>query len=241
MDSDHLDTLVRNALAEHDPARQRHLRQLAVVAALPLADGTARRFRGRGVDADDLEQVARLALVDAVHRFPGNSQARFGAYAVATMSGAIRRHFRDHAWSVRPPRALQELQAQIAPTEATLQQRLGRNVTEEEVAQAIGVPLADLAAARLLHGAYYAINIDMGGGDSTGGGDDPVGSWERHEALRAAVAGLSTREQEILRLRFVEDLPQARIADHIGTSQVQISRILAGILPKLRRQLQHVI
>src|SRR6476661_7276851 len=118
----------------HHPRQRRSLQDRVVVHSLHLADRTARRYRARGVDIEDLTQVARLALVKAVRGYQCGRGCGFTAYAVPTITGEIKRYFRDHGWAVRPPRRLQELTARVAVEETSLRQRLHREPTAQEVA-----------------------------------------------------------------------------------------------------------
>ena len=190
MDSDHLDTLVRNARSR-DTTRlgNAHLRQLAVALLCPRRRNrpslprTRRRRRRPGTGRPRHSPGRRRCI--ASRQQPGPLRGVCRRHHVGRDRASLLPGSRGPFGRLRPCRSCRPRSHR--PRRPCSNGSAG-NVTEEEVAQAIGVPLADLAAARLLHGAHYAINIDYGGGDSTGGGDDPVGSWERHEALRAAVA-----------------------------------------------------
>lgn len=207
-------------------------RERAIIAGLPLAESIARRYRGRGVDIDDLLQVARLGLVKAVRGYRPGSGSGFSAYAIPTISGELKRHFRDHQWLVRPPRALQELQYQIAECRRTLVQDRGRMVTDAEIAEALGVDTERVRAAGLSRKAYQAVTSDaITEHPSTDGGFDQV--LER-AALRGLMAQLSPADARLLWLRYGENRSQASIAAEIGVSQMHVSRLLAALLRRLR-------
>ncbi|PFG65557.1 RNA polymerase sigma-B factor [Propionibacteriaceae bacterium ES.041] len=208
--------------------------EAAIVAGLPLAESIARSYRGRGADSDDLLQVARLGLVKAVQGYRLGSAAGFVAYAVPTIKGEIKRHFRDHEWLVRPPRALQELQSEVSQTRTALGQRLGRNATDDEVAEALSVSADRVRAAGLSRRAYAAAQT---GPDDlvqiAAGGDDFARVLDR-ESLQVALAGLTDRDAALFRMRFVEERSQSAIGQELGVSQVQVSRLLARLIDRLR-------
>jgi RNA polymerase sigma-B factor len=212
---------------------------------LGLADGIACRYLGRGIDRDDLVQVARMGLVKAVRRFrPGLGQS-FAGFAAPTIAGEIKRYFRDAGWMVRPPRRLQELGVRIREAEKELEQTLHRRPTIEEVAAVLGTDPALVVAAREAAFSFHALSLDqpadpdqpsseivpMEGGDPFAAVDDAA--W-----LGEALGELTERERLVLRLRFVDVLTQSDIAERIGVSQMQVSRILRSTLTRLRSRLQ---
>ena len=223
-----------------DAVRRAELRREAVVLTLDLADGVARHFRGRGTDYEDLVQVGRVALLKAAHGYRCGYGSSFAAYAVPTIAGEIKRHFRDHAWMVRPPRRMQELRAELIREEDRLRQGLLRDPTQAELAMSLGLPRSDVRDAHECSRAYRAISLDVSPDvgatlvTSDPGIDDLI--VDRDLLLRA-LEGLSDRERLIVRLRFVEEQTQAEIGVVLGVSQMQVSRLLAGILRKLRDDL----
>lgn len=224
-----------------DPDRRDELRRQAVVLTLDLADGVARRFRGRGMDVEDLVQVGRVALLKAAHAYRCGYGSSFAAYAVPTIAGEIKRHFRDNAWAVRPPRRLQELRAELVREEDHLRHLLLREPTEAELAQSLGLPSSDVRDAHACSRAYRAVSLDLPPGagvpdvvDDEPGVDDLIAD---RDLLARALEGLSDRERLILRLRFVEEQTQSQIGVVLGVSQMQVSRLLAVILGKLRSDL----
>lgn len=225
------------------PALRLRIQQDMVVLALPLADSIARRYAGRGIETDDLVQVARAGLVKAVHRYRTERGCPFAAFASPTISGEVKRWFRDHGWSVRPPRRVQELRHRLAQEEERLQALLSRRPTEEELAAALGVTASELDEVRLCTVGYRALSLEGPAGWETRLADqvlvaaNPADAWDTSDALGWAVARLTDRQRLILRLRFDEDLTQSAIAERIGVSQMQVSRLLRGVLAQLREDL----
>ncbi len=222
--------------------QRRPLERRVVLLTLELADNAARRYRGRGVDLDDLTQVARLGLVKAIRGYRSDHGPGFAAYAVPTVTGEIKRYFRDHGWAVRPPRRLQEISAQVPGAEAALRQRLQREPSDVEVAAAVGVSPEVLEHARRATGAYHTLSLEGTRADDdtpiqVQDADDAIEGFETRTALATALASLTRREREILRLRFVEERTQAEIGQAIGVSQMQVSRLLAAIMLRLRSAL----
>ena len=215
-----------------------------VLLNLGLADGIAARYLGRGIDRDDLVQVARLGLVKAVRRYrPGVGQS-FVGFAAPTISGEIKRHFRDTGWMVRPPRRLQELGARIRDVEKDLEQDLHRRPRPAELAAALEVDESQVRDARQAASSFHALSLDL---PATPGqmppdvaveeSDDPFASVDDSAWLRGALNDLTDRERVVLRLRFVDLLTQSEIAEQIGVSQMQVSRILRSTLTRLRVRL----
>ena len=223
-----------------DAERRAELRRQAVVLTLDLADGVARRFRGRGMEFDDLVQVGRVALLKAAHGYRCGCGSSFAAYAVPTISGEIKRHFRDHGWTIKPPRRMQELRAEVVCEEDQLRQRLLRDPTEAELARSLGLPRSDVRDARACSRAYHAISLDvLTVGEHAFVADDPGPDdfIADRDLLVRALERLSDRERLILRLRFVEERTQSEIGVVLGVSQMHVSRLLAGILARLRNDL----
>jgi RNA polymerase sigma-B factor len=223
-------------------ARQRspELLEQLVIRYRPLARSLALRYKGGSEPMEDLFQVAELGLVKAIQGFDPARGRPFAAYAVPTILGEIKRHFRDRVWNLRLPRDLQETSMAVAKTERTLANELGRKPTVEEIAaelelepHAVEESLAGAAARSTL--SLDAPRSDEDGsatiGDSIGTVD---GAYDRVEAdLASTTAELTDRERVVLGLRFEHGLPQRAIGDRIGVSQMQISRISRGALHKL--------
>ncbi|MDQ1482414.1 MAG: polymerase sigma-B factor [Actinomycetota bacterium] len=228
-------------------ARERsRLQQEAVLVNLGLADGIAARYAGRGVEWDDLVQVARLGLLKAVVGYQPDKGAGFEAYATPTIAGEIKRYFRDYGWMVRPPRRLQELHSELRSVEPELRQRLQGAPSANELARALCVEPKELSEALTAAGGYCALSLDvpthadsgLSLGDALPDDCDPYRVVERAEWLRPALARLTKRERRIVSLRFVDDLSQEQIGRQLGISQMQVSRLLAGILGRLREELE---
>jgi RNA polymerase sigma-B factor len=204
-------------------------RHALVEANLGLARGLAARYRHRGIPTEDLEQVAYLGLVKAADRFREDEGHEFGAYATPTITGEIRRHFRDHGWAVRPPRRLQELRTRLVHEDTT-------GLTDTQVAEKLGATLAELREVHRATNAYSALSLDVPRHDVAGEADATV-TVDDLVSLRGAVAGLDDRERRILALRFYDEATQSEIAADLGISQMQVSRLLTSILGRLRGHL----
>ncbi|MCE0487646.1 sigma-70 family RNA polymerase sigma factor [Ornithinimicrobium sediminis] len=204
---------------------------------LSLADSLAGRFRDRGESMDDLRQVARVGLVLAAQRYDPTSPVPFVGFAVPTVLGELRRHFRDHVWVVRPPRRLQELRPRVVEAQDVLAQRLGRLPTAAEVAEEVGEPLADVREALSLATAYSPQRLDdsrTGLAETLVAHDVRVEEVDNRLSLRPAIATLPPRSKAVLRLHYFEGHTQQQIADRIGVSQMQVSRILRQSLAQMR-------
>ncbi len=211
---------------------------------MPIASDAARRYRGRGIATDDLEQVAYLGLVKAVRRFEADRPSDFLSYAVPTIRGELRRHFRDHGWVVRPPRSVQELQARLTAAEGELSQQLGRPPRAAELALHLGVDVGLVRDSQAAAGCYTPTSLDSPAMDGAStlvdwlGGEDPgYSSAEARVALAPLLYALDERDRTILELRFVKGLTQAEIGVAVGVTQMQVSRLIASMLRRLRRQL----
>ncbi len=222
-------------------------RDRIVERCLPLADHIARRFDGRGETRDDLTQVARVGLVNAVNRFDVDAGSDFVSFAVPTIMGEVRRHFRDNSWSVKVPRRLKELHLRLGAATAELSQRLGRAPNATELAQELGMDRDEVVEGLVAGSGYNTLSIDGGGSgsedapaiaDSLGDVDPGLDRIENREALRPLLAALPERERTVLLLRFFESLTQTQIADRVGVSQMHVSRLLAKSLARLRDQLK---
>lgn len=236
--------LLRRAALTDGGDRQELLDEVVLLNG-PIAEAIAGRYRARGIESDDLLQVAYLGLVKASQGYRDGEGAGFLAYAVPTISGELKRHFRDFGWMVRPPRRLQELRAAALSAGASLQQQLGRPATDAEIAQALGVSVSELGEVEVADGGYNALSLDAPGGDQNGptladlivDEVDDYGHVEAREMLRPALAHLSERDRKILLLRFVRGFTQEQIGNEIGVSQMQVSRLLTRILRGLRDEL----
>jgi RNA polymerase sigma-B factor len=211
---------------------------------LEVATTMAARYRNRGIDLDDLQQVALLGLTKAAHRFDPDRGHDFMSFAVPTIRGELRRHFRDVGWVVRPPRRVQELQARMARAQGELEQSLGRSPRPSEVASHLGVDLDDVVEALAADGCFAPTSLDTPIddvattlGDMIGEEDATVEAVEAKVVLEPLIAALPARERRILMMRFYEERSQQDIADAVGLTQAQVSRILARLLSQLRADL----
>ncbi len=212
-----------------------------------LCDGLARRYCNRGIERDDLLQVARLAMVKAIHRYRPRVGASFAGYAVPTVSGELKRHFRDHGWVVRPSRRVQELRLALRTKREVITHELGRTPTREELADALGVDAAAMGEAEGSDSSFRPLSIDLPSttgeqnhvADSVCEDDPALEQLCDHVDLGRALAGLSPRTRRVLHLRFVEDRTQREIATELGATQMQVSRLLGRTFKQLRSELDH--
>jgi len=211
------------------PASQSDTDEL-VLDHLGLASALARRFSGRGVDMDDLEQVARLALCKAARRYDPE-QGPFPPFATATIQGELKRHFRDRAWMVRPPRRLQEIQALIVAEQ--LPEITGANV--EELAERIGVEPQELKDAAAARGCFHPDSVDdLRGRRELARNDDNLDLVVDWTSVCRPLRDLDRAARQLLQWRFVDGLTQQVIADRLGISQMQVSRRISKVLDTLR-------
>ena len=220
-------------------------RARAIEAWLPLAKHLAARYNGRGEPSDDLLQTATVGLIKAVDRYDPSRGVEFSGFAIPTILGEVKRHFRDRTWSVRVPRKMQELRMAITEANNTLMHTLGRSPTVADVAAHIGITeeavLEGLEGAR----AYAATSLStpvsadqsMELGDTLGEDDGEYEATELRMVLGAALTTLDEREQKILSLRFYGNLTQSDIASQIGISQMHVSRLITRALAKLRTEI----
>ncbi|GAA2500945.1 SigB/SigF/SigG family RNA polymerase sigma factor [Winogradskya humida] len=231
------------AMSPDDPARE-NLRDRCIEAWLPMARHLARRYANRGEPLDDLVQVAVVGLIKSVDRYEADRGVEFAGFAIPTIVGEIKRHFRDRTWAIRVPRRLQELRLAISGANNALTQSMGRlptvgdiatylNITEEEV-------LEGLEGGRAYSATSLSTPVNEGSqelSDTLGSEDAGFELTELRVALGPAMASLDPREQRILTMRFYGNLTQTEIADQIGISQMHVSRLITKSLAKLRTQL----
>jgi len=222
-------------------------RESLIERYLPLARRLARRYARAEEPLEDLFQVASLGLVKAIDRFDVNREVVFSSYAVPTILGELRRHFRDRTWSVRVPRNLQELALRVEHTVTRLAVGKGGSPSVGEIAQAVGASREQVLDALEASASYRAVSLDApragardeeGWGESVGDGiGTEEGGFARAEeraVLEPLLGRLSARERLVLRLRFVEDLTQAQIGERIGVSQMQVSRLIRQAVARIR-------
>jgi RNA polymerase sigma-B factor len=237
--------LLANA-ATLPPSDARQVHDHVILLNRSLAQSLARQYRGRGIEDDDLEQVAMLALCKAVYSYrPQLDDTSFAAFAVPTITGELKRHFRDCGWLVRPTRSLQEVGQLVRNATPILTQRLQRQPSTSDLAEFLDVPAETVKEAQLAQGLYqgWSLDVPVGGATTTLGDTlaDPQDTFAGVEAaltLGPALAELAPRERLVLQLRFLENMTQAKIGQRIGLSQMQVSRLLAGVLTRLRAQLE---
>ncbi|KWX69146.1 RNA polymerase subunit sigma [Mycobacterium sp. NAZ190054] len=226
-----------------DSAEHARLRDAVIRECLPLADRIARRYDHRGETHDDLVQVARVGLVNAVNRFDPTAGPEFLSFAIPTMMGEVKRYFRDCGWAVNVPRRLKDLYPALAPATAELMQRLGRSPNAAELAAVLEVDRMDVVEALTAAAGFKTRSIDTGAArgedtpalaDRMGGPDPGIGFVDECDALRAQLQSLPPREYRIVIMRFFESLTQTEIAARMGISQMHVSRLLAQSLDRLR-------
>ena len=238
-----------SALAETTSERRREeLLDYVVRINMGVARTVAGRYFHRGVDDDDLVQVAYMALTRAARDFDAQRHQDFLSYAVPTIRGELKKHFRDQGWMVRPPRRVQEAQARITRAEGALSQELGRPARPSEIAAHLDMCLDDVIEALAADGCFspssldrpVTMNDDDGGValvDFLGEDDQAAPAAEARVVLGPVVRQLKPRDRRIVYLRFFEQRSQQEIADEIGVTQMQVSRLLARILRDLHRDL----
>lgn len=219
-----------------------------IVLNLPVARSIASRYRGRGEPLDDLEQAAYMGLVKAVHGFRPDRAHDFLSYAVPTIRGEVRRHFRDLSWAVRPPRRIQELQPRVLAAADRLSGRLERSATTAEVAAELDVELDEVVEALACEGCFNATSLDipLGSGEQADGGladviggeDDNYALVETLADLQPALQRLSERDAHVLVRRVRDGWSQQRVAEELNISQMQVSRLLHRIQNGLRTVLE---
>jgi RNA polymerase sigma-B factor len=214
---------------------------------LPLADHIAWRFRNRGQPVDDLVQAARVGLVGAVNRYDVDNGADFLSFAIPTIMGEVRRHFRDCGWAVKVPRRVKELQSQLNKARDELSQQLGHAPNASEIADHLVIERELVIEAALAASNYSAVSIDVRAahegdnrpiGDTLGDIDPGLDKVLDVETLRPLIAALPERQRTALTLRFFENMIQSDIAARLGCSQMHVSRLLARALDKLRSQVR---
>lgn len=228
------------AAAHASPVEREALEDEVVRRHLGLARQLAGRYFGRGIDREDLVQVANYALVKAIRGFH-HDRGEFAPFATVTILGEIKKHFRDHGWGVRPPRRIQQLQAEIAKASERGLQGEARTPGVDDIAKELGADVADITEALAAKGCFSPTSLDQ----PAGGSSQPLGETIRAEGsdydfiddwvtVGPLCRALPDDERELIRLRFVEDKTQQEIADLVGVSQMQVSRRLAKVLEGLR-------
>ena len=239
------DALALELSSTDDPERDAAIRERLVELNMPVAASVASRYHHRGVATDDLEQVAFLALVHASRRYDATTGHAFLSFAVPTMRGELRRYFRDSGWMVRPPRSTQELQLAALRTRSDLETSSGREPAAEELATALDAEPRAVREALGARGCFSPTSLDVPVGEGSATLGDLLGSEQvEQDAVHArvmlgpVVRGLRERDRLILELRFFHGLTQREVAERLGVTQMQVSRLLTRIYRDLRRGLE---
>ncbi|MEU3016807.1 MULTISPECIES: sigma-70 family RNA polymerase sigma factor [unclassified Nocardiopsis] len=213
----------------------------------PLLNRLARRYGGRGENLEDLRQTACLGLAKAIQGYDPRKGRPFIAYLLPTVTGEIKRHFRDHTWAVHTPRTAQSRRPLMRQARQDLEQHLGRHPSNKEIARKMGVTVADVEEVLLISEAYntYSLNEPDLRGEESGlawerfmGVEDPgLGLVVDRQAARSALVRLTPRERHIIKRRYFDEWKQARIAREVGCSQMHVSRLLSQALEWLRAEL----
>ncbi|WP_416482975.1 RNA polymerase sigma factor SigF [Streptomyces sp. CL12] len=239
------ESFARLAELPDGPERQA-LRDELVRLWLPMAERIAVRFRGRGESLEDLYQVAALGLVKAVDHYDPERGRAFEAYAVPTITGEIKRHFRDHMWTLHVPRRVQDLRNRVRTAVKELSQTTpGRPPTVAEIAEYTRLDEDEVRTGMEALECFSALSLDaeVAGtdgyalGDSLGGPDPGYDLVVDRAAVKPCLAALPERERTILYLRFFRGMTQNRIAQQLGISQMHVSRLLSGCFDRLREEL----
>lgn len=246
----------KNRLA-FDKARTRHLfdlyknkgdreaRNELIASHSNLVRFLAIKFVNRGEDLDDLIQVGTIGLINAIDRFDPSLGYEFTTFATPYISGEIKKYFRDKGWTVRVSRRLQELSAKIPQATDELIVELQRSPSIEEIAAHLGVSVDEVLEASESSNAYSSISLDSASSDDEDAPtlmdryavrDERLEGLDNHMVLQDAIKNLSPREQEVLRMRYTDDMNQVEIAEKLGVSQVQVSRLLRRTVEKLRNE-----
>ena len=216
----------RKLFAQYKETKDPEVRDQLIVSHLNLVRFLASKFKNRGEPLDDLIQVGTIGLIKAIDRFEPDRGLEFTTYATPTIMGEIKRHFRDKGWSVRVPRRLQELSSKINQVTDDLTKELQRSPSIEEIAQRLDTNVEEVLEAMESSSAYSSVPLEGGGS----GSDDRI-------VLEEAIRDFSPREQEIIRMRFVEGLTQVEIAEKLNISQVQVSRLLRRTLKRIQEKI----
>lgn len=227
--------------ASQDAAERAAIKRRIIEENMPVAASIAGRYVGRGESHEDLRQVAYVGLSKAVAGFDSALRKDFLSYAVPTIAGEIKKHFRDHCWTVRPPRRIQELQSRISGARERLTQELGHTPNLTELATELGVAEREINEALSADGCFSPSSLDApvgdesatSAGDLIGEYDDEFERRERSIVLEELLRDLGARDRDILTFRYVDDWTQDRIAARLGVTQMQVSRLLKRILQDL--------
>ena len=235
------------ATLDADSAAFQRQRDAIVARCLPLADNIGRRFANRGEPLEDLVQVARVGLVQAVKRFDVENGSDFLSFAVPTMMGEVRRYFRDHSWSLKVPRRLKDLTVQLNRGRSELSQTLGRAPTATELAEHLAMDRQEIVDGLIASSAYatQSTDVPVRADDGQRALSERLGTVDVNiervldvETVRPLLAALPERERTVLVLRFFENMTQSQIAEQIGVSQMHVSRILTKAIAGIRQRME---
>ena len=235
--------LLRRYAEDNSPT----VREELVDRFMPLARRLAARYAGGAEPFDDLVQVASVGLVKAIDRFDPARGTAFSTFAVPTILGELKRHFRDRGWSVHVPRDVQERILKVERAMAELPAKLGHSPTIQEIGQRIEATDEEVLEAMHASQGHHAVSLDASSSLADGDEPAPLGdrigeedlSFETVEygaAIAPVLEEISERDREVLHLRFVDDLTQSEIAERVGVSQMHVSRILRATIERLREQ-----
>ena len=219
-------------------------RDQLIVSHLNLVRFLASKFKNRGESLEDLVQVGTIGLIKAIDRFDPERGLEFTTYATPTIMGEIKRHFRDKGWSVRVPRRLQELSAKVNQATDELTNQLQRSPSVAEIAEHLGASVDEVLEAMESSSAYSSVPLEGGGSsdddeapsviDHYATEDADLAAFDDRIVLEDAIADFSPRERDVIRMRFVDGLTQVEIAERMGISQVQVSRLLRRTLRRIQ-------
>jgi RNA polymerase sigma-B factor len=239
------DKSTEDLLQMYVQARDPKLREAIIQRHEALVRSLAHKFARPGVPVEDLVQSAWIALIGALDRFDPSHETKFSTYAVHCMVGEIKRYFRDRTWSIKVPRYLQEIAANLHRMEDELYRKLQREPSVAEMAEAFNISEEDLVQAMEMYRAYQTQRLEerremedgndsLALGETVGRPDLDMEAVVEHAPLQSALAGLDERKQKILRRRFFEGFSQQEVADELGLSQMHISRLERSALQQLR-------
>ncbi|MEV4561530.1 RNA polymerase sigma factor SigF [Kitasatospora sp. NPDC049285] len=237
--------LARLATLEEGTREYSYVRSTLVELNLSLVRFAIRRFGSHRESTDDLLQVGSIGLIKAIDRFEPERGLEFTTYALPTILGEIRRHFRDHTWAVHVPRRLQELRLSLTKAQDALSQRLDRAPTVAELAEHLGIPQEEVIEGLTAANGYTAGSLDTPSDEDSpalpahriGADDVRLDLVENLVALKPLVAALPERDRLVLSMRFTQDLTQSQIGERLGVSQMHVSRLLSRALKRLREGL----
>lgn len=221
-------------------------REQLILNHLNLVRFLAAKFKNKGEPLDDLIQVGTVGLIKAIDRFDISRDLEFTTYATPTILGEIKRHFRDKGWSVRVPRRLQELSAKVNKTTDELTKDLQRSPSVAEIAEHLDVSVDEVLEAMESSSAYSSVPLEAGSGDDDdapavidryASEDAGLGTADDRMVIEDTIRDFSPREQDVIRMRFVEGLTQVEIAERLGVSQVQVSRLLRRTLKMIQEKI----